>query len=861
MSFYRALLRLYPRSFRVEYAAELERAYAIRQRGRGRFARTLSALADVVPNAASAHGELLRQDLAYAARSFGRTPGFAVTAVLVVALGVGANTAALTLADYTFLRPFPYQDADRLARVYQADGEDMWNYGDLSPGNWRDWKEQQRSFTALGAYSHRSANLVSEAEPRRVNLVAMTAEMFPLLGVRPIAGRFFSGDDTLTGQAIILSYGLWQTQFGGDQRIIGNYVRLDGQPHAVVGVMPASFRFPQSAVDGWVPLVFTPSSFEDRNDRYLFGIGRLRPGVTTEQARLDLNAIAARIAQQYGTQLSYRTASAVFTLRGEMSQGAASLIVALVGAALCILILACANLASLFLARGAHRAREMAVRSALGAGRERLVRQLITESLTLAALGGILGLGFAAAGVPLLSRLIPGGLPVDGQPTVDLRLLVVGIVLVLLTGLACGVAPAIKAARSGPLDALRGTSRAGGGRSRKIRAGLVILEIASSVVLLVGSGLLIRAVARVQAIDPGFRAENVLTMKTELPLPKYDSTTRRVQFYDRVLTGVRALPGVQAAGYVTGLPLVMRGGIRSIVVPGRTEPGNDRETASIRYVSSQYFATLRIPLVRGRDFDETDVPEGRQVAIVSEAFVQRYWPSEDPLGKRFLIDVATREERTIVGVVGDIRVRGLERNSEPQFYLPAAQPGNASVAGYMPKDLVVRASVPPMTLVSAIKGIIRNADAEQSVSNVRELASIVAEETAPRVTQLRILVVLSVIALLIAAVGIHGLLTFTVSARSHELGVRRALGAQVPGIIGLVLREGLLLAAAGIVIGIAVAWGAARTMGALLAGVQPEDPLTIGMAATLCFTIATLSCVRPAQRAARVDPLDALRSD
>ena len=862
MSFYRALLRLYPRSFRLEYTDELERAFELRTRGRSALASASAALTDVVPNALAAHWELLRQDLAYAARSFSRTPGFAITAMLVVALGVGANTAALTLADYTFLRPFPYADPERLVRFYQADGEDMWNYGDVSPGNYRDWKEQQHSFTAMAAYSWRSSNLVSESEPRRVELIATTPDLLPLLGVRPIAGRFFAADDTLTGQAIILSYGLWQSQFGGDQGIVGKFVRLDGVPHAVVGVMPATFRFPQSSVDGWVPQRFEPSVFEDRNNRYLFGIARLRPGVTTEQARLDLNTISKRVAQEDPKQLSYRTGSAVFTLRGEMTRSARSLIVALVGAALCILILACSNLASLFLARGAHRAREIAVRAALGAGRERLVRQLITESLTLAVLGGTIGIVVASVGVPLLSRLIPGGLPVDNQPTVDYRVMMVGLVLVLITGLVCGVAPAIKAGRSGPLDALRGTARAGGGRSRKVRSGLVILEIAASVVLLVGSGLLIRAVARVQAIDPGFRAENVLTLKTVLPLPKYDSVDTRTQFYDRVLRDVRAIPGVQAAGYVTGLPLVMRGGIRSIIVPGITEPGNDRETASIRYVSPQYFETLRIRLVRGRDFNETDITNGVQVAVVSEAFVKRYWPTGDPLGKRFLIGSQDPpEERTIIGVVGDIHVRGLERKSEPQFYLPASQPGGANVGSFMPKDLVVRASVPPMSLVSSIKGIIRNADVEQSVSNVRPLANVVAEETAPRVTQLRILVVLSTIALLIAAVGIHGLLAFTVSTRFHELGVRRALGAPVQGIIGLVMREGLMLATAGIVIGIVAATAFARTISALLAGVEPRDPVTLGIAASLCFTIAIVSCLRPARNAARVDPLSALRAE
>jgi predicted permease len=857
MKFYRALLRLYPRSFRVDYAAELVRTFETRHRGRGPLALAVAAVTDVVPNAVAAHAELLRQDLGYAWRSFSRTPGFSITAILVLALGIGANTAALALADYTFFRPFPYQDQDRLVRFYQADAEDPGNYGDVSPANFRDWKEQQRSFEAMGAYAHRSANLVSESEPRRVELVAVTADVFTVLGVQPAFGRAIAGDDTLHGQSIVLSHALWQTQFAADPGILGNVVRLDGVAHTVVGVMPPSFRFPNNGVDAWTPLVFTSASFEDRNNRFLFGIGRLRDGIAADQARLDLNTISARIARQFDLY-SLRTASAVYGLRDEMPSGSRELIRALVGAALCILLLACANLASLFLARGTHRAREIAVRAALGAGRERLVRQLITESLTLAMVGGLVGVAVATAGTPLLSRLIPGGLPVVGEPTVDIRVLGVAMVLVIVTGLACGVVPALRAGRSAPLDALRGSARAGGGRTRTVRSALVILEVASSVVLLVGSGLLIRAVARINAIDPGFDARNVLTMRTVLPLPEYDSTMQRVTFYENVLREVRALPGVEAAAYVTGLPLVMRGGIRSINVPGLTEPGNDRETASIRYATSQYFTTMRIPMIRGRDFDDGDLPDGLQVAIISEAFAKRYWPDGDPLGRRFLIG---DEERTIIGVVGDIRVRGLLRTSEPQFYLPASQPGAAAIAGFMPKDLVVRTASAPLSFVAPVRRVVRGVDAEQSVSNVRTLEAIVADETGPREVQLRILVVLSAIALVIAALGIHGLLTFTVSRRLHELGVRRALGAPVSGIIGLVLREGLVLAAAGIVIGVLAANAAARTMGALLVGVQPQDPVIISVAVVLCFTIATLSCVRPAQRAARVDPLAALRAE
>jgi len=862
MRFYRALLYLYPADFRVEYRHELCAAFAERTRDYAGplapVAAVLAALADVVPNALAAHGDVLRQDLRYAGRSLRRTPGFALTAVLVVALGVGANTAAFSLADFVLLRPLPFPEPDRLVRLWERTP----GYGrmELSPANYVDWKAQATSVQGMAAYYNRAVNLVGTTEPRRLETAAVTPELFRTLGVPALAGRIFTPGDSTDSHVVVLSYPLWQTHFGSDPRILGTVVRLDGTPFTVVGVMPASFRFPDRTVEAWTPFILRELSeedFLDRNNNFLEVVARLRDGVSLAQANQELAVIARRLEQQFPKE-NHETGAVVVGLRDELSQRARLLVLALCGAALCILLLACANLASLLLARATHRARELAVRAALGAGRERLVRQLVTESTGLAALGGIVGVALAMAGVPVLTRLVPSALPVAEQPSVDLRVLVVAAVLVALTGLAFGIGPAIGAGRSKALDALRDGARAGGGRTQRVRAALVIVEVAASVVLLISSGLLIRAVMRIQATDPGFRAENVLTLRTALPWSKYAVTARRDQFYDRVLQDVRALPGVGSAAYVTGLPMGMRGGIWPVVIGGDAVLRDQSNSASLRFVTPGFFATLGIPLRAGRDVAETDTRASPSVAVVSESFARRYWPDETAIGKRFTFALG---ERAIVGVVGDVRVRGLERQSEPQVYLPSRQMPDSSLIYYPPKDLVVRAATPVAALLPAIRRIVVVADPEQPVSDVRTMSEIVASETAPRVTQLRLLGALTVIALLIAGVGVHGLLAFTVSQRTRELGVRRALGEQAGSIVRRVLREGMGLALAGVAIGVVAAYLSARAMSALLFGVRPGDPATITAAAALCFATAVVGCLRPAMRAARVDPITALRGE
>jgi predicted permease len=525
---------------------------------------------------------------------------------------------------------------------------------------------------------------------------------------------------------------------------------------------------------------------------------------------------------------------------------------------LCLLLLTCANLANLLLARAAAQEREMAVRAALGAGKERLVRQLITQSVVLAVLGGALGVLIASLTVPLFSSLVPPTLPVATQPDIDLRVLSVAALFTGLTALGFGLFPALRVGRTG-FAALREGRSAGGGRKQRVRAVLVSVEVTMSVVLLITSGLLIRAVWRVQAIDPGFKAENVLTLKTALARPKYDSPVRRGAFYERVLTEVRALPGVQSAGFTSGLPIVVTGLVTGVEIPGREVRGpRSRDFVSHRWVTPQYFKTMGIPLRRGRDIAESDTGDRGWVAVVSASFVERYWPGQDPIGKTFR---HLEQTRTVVGVVGNVRVRGLERNSEPQLYLPAPQAPDNMPAIFDAKDLVIRHSGQGDALMSAVREIVHAADPEQPISDVKSMEDVLAGDTAPRRAQLQVLGVLAALAIVLAGVGIYGLLAYTVSQRSQEIGVRLALGADPVRVGRMIYADGMRLAFIGIVPGVIGGYFAARGMTALLFGVTPGDPATFAAAVGVTLLMTFAGSVVPALRAVRVTPASVLRAE
>ena len=860
--FYRALLHLYPAGFRVEYAAELERTYAESVRDRGRIGAAIAAIGDVVPNAAAAHWEILAQDLRYTARSLRMSRGFALTTILVTALGVGANTATFSTADFALLRPLAFPEPDRLVRICEGvNGRMGWGcMNEMSPALYRDLATSTHSFDAVGAFLRVGVNLAGVGEPARVPATLVTPEVLALLRVPPMIGRVFDAGQPRTddSRAAVIGFGVWQSQFAADPHIVGKTVNLDGTPYTVIGVMPPSFRFPTAEVQLWIPLTLRADDFADRNNTYLQGIARLAPGVTFEQARSELSTFAARLERDHPND--YRNFGfSFFRLRDELAPRFRVILWSLCGASLCLLLLTCANLANLSLARASERERELAVRAALGAGRERLVRQMLTESLVLVTAGGIAGALAAALIAPLLGQLVPSSLPLASQAPLDPRFFALAAAFAALTGLGFGLLPARRIAGKTSFAALR--EGRGGARRQRLRATLVATEVAASVILLVASGLLIRAIARVNEVSPGFSSRNVLTLRTALPSPRYDSTARRNEFYERVLSRVRALPGVDDAAYTSGLPMVLTGGITGINLPGEDRNVNRRDgtrSASYRFVSSQFFSALGIPIRRGRDVDDTDRRGRPPVAVVSESFARRFWPNADPLGKLF----ETRGETlTVVGVVGDVRVRGLERVAEPQMYRPIYQSTDALGGLYVPKDLVVRSARDALTLVPAIRRIVREVDAQQPLSDVRMLADVVAEQTITRRTQIRVLGALAALALVLAGIGIHGLLAFTVAQRDREIGVRLALGAS-PSLVGRMLAaEALRMALLGVVPGVLIAYAAARAMSSMLFGVPPTDPLTFAAAAGVCFVTVAVGCARPAWRAAHIDPLTALKAE
>ncbi len=861
-AWYQALLRLYPASFRNEYGAEMARDFERRLRSArgaaGRIAVAVAASVDVVVHAAGAQRDLTFQDLRYAGRSLLRSPGFALTALVLVALGVGANTAAFSLADFVLVRPLPFPEPDRLVRLWER--IPGYSRMEASPANYRDWKRLATGFESLAAFDEVGMNLTGSGDPRRLDVALVTWELLPTLGVRPALGRSFTAEDDREDAAgtLLLSDRLWRAGFGGDVSVVGRTVRLDDRPYTVIGVMPPGFLFPSRDVDAWKPAAIPASAYDDRGDNWLQVVGRLAPGASLAGARAAMGVVAAQLRGQYPAE-NEKVDVAVNPMRDEMSGQSRLLLYALCGAALCVLLVACANLASLLLARGLARRQELAVRTAIGAGRERLLRQLATEGLLMALAGGAAGVLVAVLALPLLSRLVPFALPVAGVPAVDARVLGFALALTLATGLAFGLLPALRASGAAGLEGLRDGARSGGGRKEALRSGLVVAEIVASVVLLASAGLLLRALWRLEGLDPGFRAEGVVTMRTALPLPRYAGTTARTAFYARVLGEVRRLPGVAGAAYVTGLPMAMPGGIWPVAVGA--EPEGSRaggRNASLRYVTSGYFGTLGIRLARGRDVDDGDTRERPYVAVVSESMAARYWPGQDPIGRHFTFAFHDRE---VVGVAADVRVRGFEQTSEPQVYVPAGQVDDDSIIGYAPKDLVVRSSTSMALIVPQIRAIVRAADPQQPISGVRTMDDVVATQTASRAVQLRVIVGFALIATVLGAVGIHGLLALAVSQRAREIGVRVALGACPREILAMVLRRGVQLGLAGIVPGTILACAVARGLQALLAGLEPWDPVTFAAVVGLSFGMTLAGSLLPTVRALRLDPVQALRAE
>ena len=798
---------------------------------------------------------MIRQDVVFALRMLRKAPAFTAAAVFAMALGIGANTAIFTVVKRVLLQPLPYSDPSRIVDVSETH---QGRVTSVSPPNFADWRAQNRTLDAIGIYTDTVLTLAGGAEPLRVSAAMIDAAVLPVLGVTPAVGRAFTEDDTRVGarRVVMLGHGIWQRVYGGRPGIAGQTITLEGRPFEVVGVMPAGFDFPGEA-ELWVPFTLTPQDLADsqRGAHYVSAVGRLRPGVSIDQARQDLDAIEQAIARQHPDKLA-GYGVAVAPLLDSMVEGVQRPLLILFGAVGFVLLIACVNVSNLLLARATTRTGEIAVRSALGAGRWRLVRQLLAESVVLALAGGAAGLLLGSWGVRALMAVAPPDLPRAAAVSMDASILVFSLVLALLAGVVFGTAPAIVASRPDLTAFLKDVRRDGataGGRGR-LRAALVAAQVALALVLLAGAGLAARSFDRLLHVDPGFQAAGVLTFRITLPEATYPTAASQTQFFRDYVERIQQHPGIAAAGGVSMAPVTRAGFGGSFTIYGRPA-GGDEGNAQIRAVTPGYMEALRIPLRAGRLIEPRDSESAARVALISETAARRFWPGENPVGKqlRLHINEPSRLPREIIGIVGDVRTRGLELDPVPVVYVPHAQYFADSMT------IMARTSGDPMQALPQLKSILKSIAPGVALSRARTLDAAVAANVAEPRFRTLLLSIFAIVSLALAAVGLYGVVAFSVNQRRAELGLRIALGADPSSVLRLVLREGMAPVAAGILIGLGGAAVLARVMKTLLFNVDTLDPLTFGSVAVTLAAVAFAACYVPARRATTVDPATALR--
>lgn len=811
--------------------------------------------------------ESLSRDVSYGIRSLLKHPGFTAIAIVTLALGIGANTAIFSLVNAVLLTPLPFPDADQLVMVWEDASAVGFPRDDAAPGNYADWKAQQTVFADMAALSSKSFTLTGDGEPERPAVQAVTWNLFPLLGVSPALGRQFTADEDKPGAAkvTILSHGLWQRRYGSDANIVGRDIQLDGEKYRVVGVMPGSFQFMQGTVGLWVPAALNSQQLADHDNHFLNVVGRLKPGVTPPQALAEIQTICDRIAKDHPEEAQGLRA-AVVPLREQLAGTVQRPLVMLIVGAVLVLLIACANIASLQLSRATGRSKEIAVRAALGASRARILRQLLVESVLLGCAGGALGLLLAGWSFAVLKQLIPPVMALSTNLKLDLPVLIFAFVTSCLTGILFGLAPAIQASKIDLNEMLKqGASRTSTAGGNKLRAAFVVSEVAIALMLLVGAGLMMQTVYNLMDQYSLFQPERLLTLRTIQPDSNFrdlkgyatNGHTKRVAFYEDVLSRVSSLPGVVAAGYTTSVPLAWKGGANGFTIENR-EPRPEEPTNAIhRQVSSNYFQTMGIGLRKGRYFSPSDNQNSMPVAIINESMARQYWREEDPIGRRFKLGVANAPWMTIVGVVPDVRQMGMDRPVKAEMYMPYSQV--SSHPWFSPRDLVIRTNGDPNELVAAVRREIRAADPNQSISNVSTMEQLLVRETGTRRLGMILLSAFAGLALLLASLGIYGVLSFFVTQQTREIGVRLALGAQLKDVLSLVLKKGMRWTLIGVAIGLAGAFGLSRLMTGLLFGVSATDPLTFAGIAAVLSLAALVACYVPARRAAKVDPLVALR--
>jgi putative ABC transport system permease protein len=794
-------------------------------------------------------------DLRYGLRLLRQAPAFAAIAICALALGIGANTAIFSTLDSVVLRPLPYHDPDRVVMVFEDCSQIGFPHNTPAPANYFDWKAQNHVFTDMAAVRYRGASITGDGTPEQLKGQAVTPNFFSVLGVTPLIGRTFSEEeDRLGAQVVVISYGLWQRRYLGDPLRINQSIMLNGTKYSVIGVMPRDFVFRDHERDFWIPMHFTPTDQAMRSSHYLSVVARLKPDASLDRARQEMASIAKRLEQQYPDD-NYRVGAVVIPMKEDLLGKTRVALFVLMGAAGCVLLIACANLASLLLARAVARKKELAVRAALGAGRGRLVRQMVTEATMLALAGGTLGLLFAQAGMTILARLVPTGLPNTAQPALDPTLLLFTLGLSLLTGLIFSVIPAIQAARASVNDALKQGGRSGTDtRGRNTRDALVVVEVAAALVLLTGAGLMIQTMMKLRAIDLGFRSDHLLTMRTALGAKAKD-VVKSTDYLDRVLAQVNVLPGVESAAFASTLPFQSIGNTRGFIVDGGPLDQNYSPDALFRVGSVNYLQTLGVKLVEGRLFTASDRSESAPVLIVNETLARHYWPKATAIGHHVAFGGGV--PRTIVGVVTDVQERGYELAMKPGVYVPIT----ALDFDWGADTLVVRTKGEPGALTPTIRRIIASIDPDQPVSELRTMDEIVDLNVADRQQQMTLLGAFAALALILASIGLYGVLSYAVTQRSREIGLRMALGASASSVIRMIVGRGLALTGIGLAIGLVSAWAATRAMKNLLYGVAATDPLTFGSVAALLALIALIACYAPARRASRVDPIVVLREE
>ena len=806
--------------------------------------------------------ETIINDLRFGFRLLRKNPGFTGIAVLTLALGIGANTAIFSLIDTVLLRPLAFPDADRMVMVWEDASFAGFPRNTPAPANYKDWKAQTSVFEDMAATRPSSYNLTGDGEPEKVESRFVTANFFSLLGVKPALGHVFATGEDQPGQArvVVISHGLWQSRFGGEHNIIGKKIRLNDESYTVVGVMPSGFQYLDSEVVLWVPFSFTQEQWANRGAHFLDVIGKMKPGVTLEQANADLQTVMGRIAQEYPDEAGRLSAFAV-PLREELSGDARRPFMMLLVAVGFVLLIACANIGNLQLSRMASRSREVALRLALGASRWQIVRQFITESLLLSALGAGLGIALAIWSFTFLKQLIPTGMMLSANLTINAKVLLFTLLISLLSGVIFGIAPALQASKTELNESLK----QGGGRggfnaaSVRLRSIFVIGEIALSLVLLVGASLLIKTLYQLHNQYAVLQADKVLTLRTVLSPSRYGEYERRVAFYDQVLERVKHLPGVVFAGYTTTVPLASKGGTSGFYPEGQELRPELSYDANHRQVSADCLRALGIPLRQGRYFDEGDNAKSQPVSIINETMARQYWSNREALGKRFNLGGPDSDTPwiTVVGIVADVRQMGIDAPVKAEMYIPYRQ---ISIhPWFTPRDLVIRTAGEPISLVAAVRDEVHAVDPNQPISNIRTMEDLLGEESASRRVGMTLLAAFAGLALLLASLGIYGVLSHFVAQRTPEIGVRLALGAQRRDIQALVLGKGVVLTLFGVGVGLLGAFVLTRLMASLLFEVSATDLLTFMLIPLLLVAVALLACYIPARRATKVDPIVALR--